>query len=719
MKSRALGVWAALLTVVLLAGSSLAQPVANPVPVKVDMGAAEKLPADVSYYASSFRTAPRVMKVWNSNAMQNILQLPMMQQFLGQAMASPEWKELLQVFETHPLAVEGLPILKDMVTQEMFFCAGPGVPTFIEAMEDTCGEAYRSVLLEKVGQLLPAAGKNASAVSGVVDMVLSRQEQLRVPSVLMGFRLKKPKRAQAFLMDFLPAQEELPLGLAKKVQIEGASFHVYQIRGADLPKEMIEQMNRDLHEQKIESKRRLAMMKYVEGYQVTFAVGVRDGYLLFLLGEDLSFLKRWGKGESLAASKPLASLRRRNKAGLTGLRYCSRPMAAISSMTRSDAQRLVDGVFELLPTSEMPKGLAAKLRADAKTFVSELTFRKPTASLSYSFETSKGIESFSYSDPAASKLDCSLPLSLLKRRTSKTIVAAATRPKKGLAQEYAWSVKWLNVAYGYVEEFGVPQLDAEQRKEYQKLMAVIQPFFTSLHAATRDHLIPSIDGAPALMVFDGSGQLKALPESLGVKLPKPIPIPRLGYLVVLNDAKKFRTAIAQYNKAIAAVIADAKKTYSEIPRELAWPEHKTVALAGGELFYFPVPGKLGDDVFPCAILKGNELVLATSKSLATQMVTPPVRSSRTMVRGGAATVVNFQPAHVFMRGLTDSVFEALKANGVIHPDDLAGALIAKDHLDTVLHSLKAFQTYYRVTTTEEGLLLEYTLLRVKDVKAAK
>ena len=126
------------------------------------------------------------------------------------------------------------------------------------------------------------------------------------------------------------------------------------------------------------------------------------------------------------------------------------------------------------------------------------------------------------------------PLTIMAHRGKKPILVHAFKTKKN-SSNYAWLVKWMKTAFGYFEDYGVAEMNPDERAEYQKVMKMFRPFLTSVDKAIRQNIIPSVDGAQGLIVVDGGGKLTGLPEAVDIKMPAPVSIPRLGVACRLND----------------------------------------------------------------------------------------------------------------------------------------------------------------------------------------
>ena len=686
------------------------------------VGAATYVPQDVSFYFSTLRAGSRVRKIYESRAVQNVVNLPSVQQVIAMVNANPQVREVLGVLATHPLAVEGLPVLKDAVSNEVFFCGGPELPDTLAAV----GRAYWGIYFGSIESMLLTARSgnrpDGDAAIGrmVVDTILADKEHLRVPSFLMGFKLTDVGRANAFLDKWI-AKIPSP---GKKIRIKkeslaGGSLHVLRLSGKDLP---LGDLERELMKGDIDAGKAGAMRDHIRSLTLVIAVGVVDEYLMVSIGKDTSLLERWGKGPSLAQSAEFAPLRKRCKASLCDVSYASKAMVSQTQWSRDDVRGMTRSLLSLIPDSFGPKGLKKRVGKDADGFIDELSFPEPANTLIFSFEN-RGIESYSFESAAGSALDASRPLTILAHRGKNPIGAFANRRKTN-SNTYAWWVKWIRRAYGYAEDYLVPALSPEDRAEYNKAMAIVGPFLVSVDKTTREYILPATDGTQGLVVIDGGGTLAGLPASwnvANVKISKPFPLPRLGIAWELNDAGQFIEGMGRYRKAAQTLLTNLKVHYpSKQIASLELPPPKTSPLAGGTLYsYGRIVDELGDDVMPCALIKGNLLVISTSKKLAEEMIAPvPMARDEVTAPDGPAgdvTLVNFDASNAYLTALADSACALLIDNWMSKGPERETALGIRKTTGVVLHSLKAFRAYNSTTTIEDGWLVTHSWLHVEDI----
>jgi hypothetical protein len=679
------------------------------------LGAAAHVPDDVSVFTSRMNLASQCQRVWESNAVQNLVQLPSVQQLWMQAQRHPAFGSFMQTAHTFPLAVQGLPILRDAVSSEIFMCAGPDLPVTLNAI----GELYTEMNLARLKGVIAGGGRAPVDfdIGTMIQTVLTKEKELRVPSVLIGFRLTNPAAATNFLDTWLPQIGQTPIGAIEKRAINDSQFYVLALSGQQAPPAVIQQLTLELQRGLVPPELGKRLIEFIRSQHLSVAVGILDGYLMISLGQDTSLLERWNARPSLAASDMLAPVRKHFQDGLLSLNYSAASMAT-RQPTAEDVENTVEYIAQTLEQANAIPGLAERLRKDAKLLSKEVVVEERTSTLSFSFEN-KGIESYTFGGPFPVSLDGSKPLSILTHRGQRPIVAAAARAAKN-PEGYNQVARWLKIVYGYVDDFVLVELDPEDRAQFEKVMSVAVPFLTSFDAATRDHLIPAVDGTQSLLLLDGQGVLASMPGE--DPLPMPFAVMRLGIVIELNDVEQFKAAMTLYADAFRKLFADIHGTFPSLASEfggsdVTFPAVETRNTAVGTLYFHTIPVDLGPDLFPCALIKGNLLALATSSRLAEEMVGEQPMPSSPVIGldkpAGAVLVVEFGELWNYLRRFSTAGF-MLAQTSIRQGEDQTVNMI-KMHVDAVLRSLSAVRSYHSTTSQQDGRRVNHSWLQIEDI----
>ena len=212
------------------------------------LGAAAQVPDDVAIYSSSLDLARQWQRVWESNAVQNLVALPTVQQLWMQAQKNPGFTGIMRTLETSPLAVQGLPVLRDALSTEVFVCAGPELPNVISAASELYGEIYFEQMRMKLMNRGPSADVN---IASIIESLLAKEGELKVPSVLFGFRLTDVAAATKFLDTWIPGIGATPVGAIEKRAIQDGQFYVLDMSAEKIPNEVLQQMTLEFQRAKV------------------------------------------------------------------------------------------------------------------------------------------------------------------------------------------------------------------------------------------------------------------------------------------------------------------------------------------------------------------------------------------------------------------------------------------------------------------------------------
>lgn len=683
--------------------------------VAVDVGAAAFVPQDVSAFSSTMGLVARWDRVWNSNAVQNLMSLPSVQQMWLQAQGHPAYQSFLQTTKTHPLAIQGLPVLKDAISTEIFVCTGADVPVFFHALTELHGEMtwlqWQAGIAGATGGAAPDIDASAVATQ-LIESVLARKDQLKAPSILMGFRLTNADAATQFLNTWLPQIGATPVGSIKQREVNGASFHVMEISAEDLPDEVMTQMAASLQSGGFDPDVARRLEGFICGQRVSIAAGVLNDYLMLSLGSDQSLLEQWGKGESLASSKSFEPLLTRYRDGLASISYSAASMTP-EPLAPEDIENIAANLLAMIPEGAAPENLEERLLKDARLLAAEIVPVEPHSTLSFSFDN-QGVESWTFSGPFPASLDGSQKLSVMGHRSNQPILYSAARAAKS-PDTYAKAVKWLKTGYGYFEDFVVPQMPPDDREQFDEVKSVAMPFLKSVDAATRDHLVPSVDGTQSLVLLDGEGSFSGLPGQQ--PFPVPLPIPRFGAVVELNDAGQFKQAMTSYLSATRKLLSDIRELKpSTLPPDLTIPGPQMTPLSGAMLYQYPLPIDLGPDIAPCALMKDRLLVVSSSVRQAAAMAgQQPLPTSAVVALdqpAGAALVLELNGIWEYFRRLSGA---ALAMESQSSPAAQERNNMVKLQIDVVIRSLSALKSYHSTTTNENGLTVTHSWFHIKDI----
>ncbi len=356
---------------------------------------------------------------------------------------------------------------------------------------------------------------------------------------------------------------------------------------------------------------------------VSVSLGIKDNFLLFSIGPSLEHLRQLGQGNLLIDNEKLTRLRESMSGKtLTSVTYSSEAAAIDGHESMAGmVDSVVSGVTTFLEVgrNEMEvdvEGLADDLKADSVELKKDLmaALPQPGAWLSYSFQTSDGIEGFAFNWGEARYQDGSLPLDLLSHVGQRPAFAAIARDRHA-DQQFAISRKWMARIYDYVTKY-VPRNipDEKDAETATRFMAELRGSLGEIADATAEHLLPATEKGAFGFVIDFSVRKPTWHNEMPAA-DVPVPVPSMAMVLEIDDAGQIRKAGSRYLKAVTDLVESIRRLPdSGIPPEFQVVSPQTIAVDGFEKYFYSLPPEAGVDssIEPNALLGDKLLVLSTS-----------------------------------------------------------------------------------------------------------
>lgn len=683
--------------------------------MRAELGAAVLVEHDVSLYLANKNAFDRMMGIWESTAMQRLFWLPTVQQGLALAQVHPAYREFMQTMTQHPLFGAGMPVLKDGLSNEIFVAADDHLVSFLQGIRKVNSAQQFAGMNELFAGSVEEGKLQRSQQEALFENLRRQKDNLRFPNFLIGMKVSEVEDADQFILKVLDSLSQDVRARGHWETIGEDEFYVVTLTGDMLPEGMMRELTDDIDDPK-----NVEMLKeFLRERTFKVAAGIKNEYLLLSIGRNLAGVESFGAAErdSLAASAAFEPLRKRFKPGLTGVSYASKQLMAGSSGAEQadDFTEAVSRAVQAVPAGKRPDGVEerverdmAELRKDLKAYTFE-----PSPFLQFSF-ANEGIETFTLN--RAWSVD-SEQLSILRFRGRHPV---AFRASKGAetADVYSLAEKWLARGYGYVEDWVVPQMPAEDRGQFREMEAVFLPFLEEVSRINRTQLIPALDGTQCLSVMDTDGEVKN--TEFQANSSNALPIPRFGVVVELNDAELFREAMKGYYGAARELLARMRE--NELMRDAAASfSLPAVQVTEEGLYYYALPWELGEDVFPCAGFAEDMLFLCTSKAMNSELrspVPPPVNEVVDLGQPAAAVaVMDLEAWWDYGLDLNDAIIAEAAMRDDVPPKYRQAMGLGRFHLDTLYESLGAFRGYAKVATVDDKeRVVTHSWLNVRDVE---
>ncbi len=688
------------------------------------------IPADAAFYSTSLRNREHLDLFLKSKAFAQLRDMQgvrMAMAYLQQQWSDPDGKlkpvrDIVEQAENQEL----LALLGDAFSNEIFFYGGPTWGDFMELTLQVQGAMrYGPTMLKATGKTrgLDDAKLNALVVLNVLNQ---NQDLIKVPDLIIGFRLGDAKRAEnqikrlETLLGQLQEQAPPLKGRVKRTKVGDGNFLTLNLDAEMIP---WDQVNLKEFEEKPGEFDKL--LKKLRGLKLTVSLGVQGKYLLLGFGPSAEHLAvLGGAGKKLVDRPELKPLEKAAGKKLTGIGYASKDFRAKANTSKKDIDGLADMAKGFLPEAGLPEAKQKQiardidgLAADIKKFIPDLG-----AELSFSFMTNAGFESYSYNHGTFNELDSSKPLNLLDHVGGNPILAVAGRSKNS-GQAYAFLTKWVKVAFAHGEDIFVEKLGKEEKEKYQEARKALLPLIARLDEITGQMLLPALADEQTALVLDAKWASKQWHQAMPAA-DKPLPMLEVGLVVGVSDAAKLRKAMGEYRTTANEMIAAVRKLVPKDEKfpEFSIPEPQTRKAQAGELYYWPLPAEWGLDkqFAPTMGLSARVGVVAPSQAMAERLLSrkplvlpagSPLADTRRPLAG--AFYCNWPG---FVAAVTPWVDFALEKAEI--PAGVPG--VDKESIGKQLHTVLDVLQCYRGTTSatylEGGVLVTHSQSVFQDLK---
>jgi hypothetical protein len=694
------------------------------------VGSLRWIPDNASFYSAMLRNREQFQAIAKSRAWAKLTALPFVQE---------QWKKVqaelreggklapLAKFYQDPANRELVALLGDMFGEEVFCYAGPNWVALTDLGQEITGAMVGAYM-----QLAFAGPRQRTEIMATawLDALKENLKLLQVPDLVMGFKLSKADRAEAqlkrleALLHALTQNHPQLKGRVKRDKVGEASFLTLRLDGSLVPWEAVPFKQFEKKEGDYD-----ALIKHLQKAQLTLSAGVRDGYLLFSLGKTNAHLAKLGQGKRLADRaefKPLAKFADRP---LVAIDYRSQALNAKQGLEKKDVDNLVEMVKGILP-ADLPEKQRERILKDLKDLSKDLKqfIPVPGANLQFTFLSNRGYESYEYDWGKYPDRDGSKPLTLLQHVGGAPVLATVGRSKVSVEQ-YQLLVKWITVAIGYMEEFGLAQLPDEVKEKYAEFKKGFAPLVKRFSRATEKMLLPALaDGQMGLVIdakLTSKQWIPLLPPS-----DKPMAMIEPALVLGVSDAALLRKAFGEYRVVLNKMLAQLQEAAMGQFPELKIPAPKTKKLTGGTLYYYPLPEELPIDkrILPNAGLGEKVAVLTITEDHSKRLLA----STPLKVRHGPladpkkpmSQALYFNWAEL-VTALGPWLELAIKASLIVHEVALAdeGKDLEK-HLEGILKQvrtglevLKVLRTVTSATYLEDGAWVTHTETVIRDLPA--
>lgn len=690
------------------------------------------VPADVSFYCSMQRCGKICNRVTDSKAyaeIRNSAPVQMGLMMLQSQLDDPDGPlAMVKAEMDKPENKELLALLADMFADEVFVYGDREWANLYQAYFDIYREMYASMLESgAIGRM----EDDDAVFAEILDPIVDRLDELKIPTLVIGFRISDADRAHrqlARLEEVLrPLVDSVPeiKGRLKRAEFGDSDMLTFSVDGRMIP---WDELDRDVDSD--EQRRVFEKVKAnVEQRKIIATLGVKADCLLLTVSPSLKHLRRLGKGKLLIDRPELAPL----------VEMADRPIHSVSYASKAFLQHVTFGDNTIdtwvalgkaaVTFGAAEEGLDEKLADRIVKDIGELgedvkrCLPKRGSMMSFSFLTGRGFEGYTYDWSQNLSLDGSRPLSLLNHVGGDPILFYACR-NKYQPEKYDLFVKWVNRVGAYIDEFVPGELAEDELAVYNQAKKILLPLLARIDTANRKMLMPAFRDGQGAFVLDAKAQSR---QWLALMPPaeKPLAMIEPACVYSVSDVGLLKKGVAEY---VAVINEGLEHMWELAPEEippLTVPPPNTRKSGEGTIHFYPLPKEWGVDgrLAPNAGLSPDVLALSLSLDQTERLL----KKTTLSLEGPLADLDRPLAAAAYFdfAALVDAVYPWVEygfnlATDEESDDDEASGLAGMGAgpsaiISNVVELLKCFRGYSSATSFEDGAKVIHYELHFADI----
>lgn len=583
------------------------------------------VPADAAFLSATLRAREQYDRFLNSNAWAALRNLPAVKRGLAsldeQRSMPGSPVSLVDALLSLPENALAAELLADMVATDTFVYGEPSCAAFVSLVRKLAAVAQTIGAIGDGGgvleeELLEAAGDGGEASARraarrmlcqidvdapslqsrlLVQALVDNVDLLVVPDVVWGFRTTKAELAKSQLARLeqlaklaLDGQAADAVTVTRR-RVAGGDFLVLTLRGAALPWGEIKQQV-------------AGAAGDIDGFDETFAklrkldlcvaLGLVGDRVILSVGGSTDHLAKLGGGKGGLLGVPaLAPVVAHADRKLTAVSYASAGMVRALSQTADDVARQVEAFETGLEAAGIDESAVTAMGDVFERFATAMAARlpEPGAWTGFSWLTDSGYEGQTWDRSRNQPFDGSRRLDLLEHAGGAPLAVLVTRLKSDpkLVDDVSDFIGGLWTVF---QKHGLPVVEGDVADRVEEVVGRFGPLAKRLADVVRTKVVPALADGQVGLVLDAKSRTKKPQADLPASAD-PLPLPELGIVLPIKDAKLFRDGLndlfALGDEAAAAL---REIDPDAVPRGWRIPDPEKSKVEKGSVWAFAVPG---------------------------------------------------------------------------------------------------------------------------------
>jgi hypothetical protein len=602
----------------------------------------KKVPADASFYSASLRFKEQWQSFLGSKAYAKLMEIPLVQ--MGKMQITYQWQQSeephiakFREYVQSSTGQDAVAILKEMFSDEGFMYGGSDIAETISVLMEL-NSVRRTAPLEAL-----AGGKDKKEVTTdrLFEILDKHSDKLKVPTVVVGFRIKDQARAKkeldeihSLIRNLLDqAQPDLAAHLQRD-QIAGNEFLVLRLDGSMIPWDKVREEAENLEDEQFEK-----LKTFVSKQKLAVALGVTDEFVILSIGESTDHLEKIGSGAVLADAPAIKRLEKHADKRVVAIQYVSKVFAKSLGSANQTTEDIASAAEQALEKAKVDEEQRKQVVDDIRGLNLARYMPEPGDTSGVAFLTDRGYEGFQYSDGKRPMMDSTKPLTILGHAGGSPLLLVASRSKQNV-KDYEVAIAWLKKTAAHLEKIAEEKSEPDQWAKFQEIRTRAVALLERLDKANREYLYAALADGQGAFVLDLEAKskqwFKKMPES-----PKTLPMLELAFVASVSDAERLRQGVAAYIDVAVETYKLVKEYNPKEMPELKLPKATVAELSGGgKLYSYPLPKKWGVDsqVAVNAGLNDKFVVVSTMPKMTERLLqetTPELDTSLKLDRPAA------------------------------------------------------------------------------------
>src|SRR5436190_4542178 len=532
----------------------------------------KKVPADASFYSANLRFKEQWQSFLGSKAYAKLLEIPLIQ--MAKMQVTYQWQQSeeptitkVREYIQSPTGQDAVAILKEMFSDEGFMYGGSDIAETISVLMEL-NSVRRTAPLEAL-----AGGKDKKEVTTdrIFEILDKHSDKLKVPTVVVGFRIKDQARAKkeldeihSLIRNLLDqAQPDLAAHLQRD-QIAGNEFLILRLDGSMIPWDKVREEAENLEDEQFEK-----LKTFVSKQKLAVAVGLTDEFVILSIGESTDHLEKIGSGAVLADAPAIKRLEKHADQRVVAIQYVSKLFARSLGSANQTMEDIASAAEQALEKAKVDEEQRKQVVEDIRGLNLARYMPEPGDTAAVAFLTDRGYEGFQYTDGKRPMMDSTKPLTILGHAGGSPLLLVASRSKQNV-KDYEAAIAWLKKTAAHVEKIAEEKSEPDEWAKYQEIRKRAIVLLERLDKANREYLYPALADGQGAFVLDLEAKskqwFKKMPES-----PKTLPMLELAFVASVTDAERLRQGVAAYIDVAVETYKLVKEFNKEMP-ELKLPK---------------------------------------------------------------------------------------------------------------------------------------------------